>query len=431
MTQMELARQGHVTGAMRAVAEAEGVDAETVRRHVADGRIVIPLNNNRRSSRAMGVGLGLRVKINANIGTSMDYADVAAELEKLRAAEEAGADAVMDLSTGGDIPAIRRRLMDACRVTVGTVPIYEAAARAAREHGDIAAMTADDMLASIRRHSEDGVDFVTVHCGVTRRIVESESVRRRVCGIVSRGGAFLAHWMRRHGEENPLLVRFDEVLAIAREFDVTLSLGDGLRPGAIADAMDAAQVEELLVLADLGRKAVAAGVQVMIEGPGHVPLDQVEAQVRLAKEMTGGLPLYVLGPIVTDVAPGYDHITNAIGGAAAGMAGADFLCYVTPTEHLGLPRPEDVREGVIAARIAAHAADLARGRKDAREWDRRLSAARRRRDWQTQMAEAIDPIRAERLRQERRPEHGDVCSMCGDYCVFKVREEDEEKAGGA
>ena len=391
---------------------------------MAHGLVAIPLNRNRRATSVMGVGRGLRVKVNANLGTSPDYADVDMELAKLAAAQDAGADSVMDLSTGGDVADIRRRVMDACRVTVGTVPIYEVAAAAARAHGDIARMTADEMLAGIRRHGEDGVDFVTVHCGVSRRIAESEALRRRVCGIVSRGGMFLAHWMRRHKQENPLLERFDELIDIAREFDMTLSLGDGLRPGAIADAMDGCQVEELLILADLARRAVDAGAQVILEGPGHVPLDQVETQVRLQKELTGGLPFYVLGPIVTDVAPGYDHITSAIGGAVAAMAGADFLCYVTPTEHLGLPRPEDVREGVIAARIAAHAADVARGRPDARAWDRRLSEARGRRDWEAQLAEALDPVRARELRHERRPEHGDVCSMCGDYCVFKVRDDD-------
>ena len=429
MTQMELARKGQVTDAMRAVAAAEGLDAETVRRNVADGFAVIPLNKNRRSQGVMGVGRGLRVKVNANLGTSTDYADVEAELEKLRAAEEAGADAIMDLSTGGDIPAIRRRIMEACHVAVGTVPIYEAAAKAARAQGRLDAMTADDMLASVRRHAEDGVDFVTVHCGVTRRIVESESLKRRVCGIVSRGGTFLAHWILRHRQENRLYERFDELIDIAREFDVTLSLGDSLRPGAIADAMDGPQIEELMTLADLARRAVAAGVQVMIEGPGHVPLDQVEAQIKLEKELTGGLPFYVLGPIVTDVAPGYDHITSAIGGAVAAMAGADFLCYVTATEHLGLPRPQDVREGVVAARIAAHAADVARGRPGAREWDLRMSRARAARDWEKQAAEAIDPERARELRRERRPGHDDVCSMCGDYCVFKVRNGDKEKGG--
>jgi phosphomethylpyrimidine synthase len=335
----------------------------------------------------------------------------------------------MDLSTGGDIPAIRRRIMDACKVTVVTVPIYEAAAVATRRHGRLDAMTAEDMLGAIRRHGEDGVDFVTVHCGVTRRIAESEALTRRVCGIVSRGGTFLAHWMRRNKQENPLFERFDEVIDIAREFDLTLSLGDGLRPGAGADAMDGPQIEELMVLADLARRAVAAGAQVMIEGPGHVPLDQVAAQVKLQKELTGGLPFYVLGPIVTDVAPGYDHITSAIGGAAAAMAGADFLCYVTPTEHLGLPRAQDVREGVIAARIAAHAGDVARGRADARAWDRRLSEARARRDWEAQVNGSIDPLRARQLRDERRPGHDDVCSMCGDFCVFKVRDGDEADKG--
>jgi phosphomethylpyrimidine synthase len=425
MTQTELARQGKVTDAVRAVAQAEGLEAEAVRREVADGRVAIPLNKNRRATRVMGVGRPLRVKVNANLGTSTDYIDIDAELAKLAAAVEAGADAIMDLSTGGDIRDIRRRLMDACPVAVGTVPIYEAASDAVLAGSDIASMTADAMLKAIRRHGEDGVDFVTVHCGVTRRITESEAVKRRVCGIVSRGGTFLAHWMHRHNQENPFFERYDEVVDIAREFDLTLSLGDGLRPGAIADAMDAPQIEELLVLADLARRAVAAGVQVMLEGPGHVPLDQVAAQIKLMKEMTGGLPFYVLGPIVTDVAPGYDHITSAIGGAAAAMAGADFLCYVTPTEHLGLPRPQDVREGVIAARIAAHAGDVARGNPAARAWDRRLSEARARRDWKTQLAEAIDPVRAEELRRERRPEHSDVCSMCGDFCTYKVHGSDE------
>jgi len=388
---------------------------------VADGRVVIPHNKHRAATDVVGIGKAMRVKVNANLGTSPDYADPEMELAKVRAAAAAGADTVMDLSTGGDVPAIRRRLMDACDLTLGTVPIYEAAARAARDYGDVARMAADDILASVRRHAEDGVDFVTVHCGVTRRIVGSEALARRLCGIVSRGGTFLAHWMERHGQENPLLERFDELIDIAREHDVTLSLGDGLRPGAIADAMDAPQVEELVVLSHLARRAVDAGVQVILEGPGHVPLSQVEAQVRLQKEMTGGLPFYVLGPIVTDVAPGYDHITGAIGGALAAMYGADFLCYVTPTEHLGLPRPEDVREGVIASRIAAHAADVARGRADAVAWDRRLSEARGRQDWEAQLAEALDPDRAHSLREARRPAHGDVCSMCGDYCVFKVR----------
>jgi phosphomethylpyrimidine synthase len=423
---MELARKGKVSEALKAVAAAEIVDVQTVRRLVAEGRIAIPLNKNRQSGRILGIGQGLRVKVNANIGTSTDYADIGAELEKLKVAEEAGADAIMDLSTGGDLRAIRRRIMEAANVCVGSVPIYEAAAGAARSRGGLAKMTADDMIRAVRTHAEDGVDFVTVHCGVTKRIAESEALKRRVCGIVSRGGTFLAHWMRYNHQENPFFERFDELIDIAREFDVTLSLGDGLRPGATADAMDAPQIEELLVLGELARRAVAAGVQVIVEGPGHVPLDQVAAQVRLQKEITGGMPFYVLGPIVTDVAPGYDHITSAIGGAVAGMAGADFLCYVTPTEHLGLPRPQEVHDGVIAARIAAHAADLARGRPDARAWDRRVSVARRNRDWDGQINGSIDPERARRLREERKSGHDDVCSMCGDYCVFKVRNGDDD-----
>jgi len=429
MTQIEAARKGRITAAMLEVGRTEGVDPKRIRERVAAGHIAIPLNKNRCATRVMGVGQGLRVKVNANLGTSMDYVDIESELAKLRAAVDAGADAIMDLSTGGDIPAIRRRIMDACDIAVGTVPIYEAAAVAARAKGDVAAMKADDMLVSVRRHAEDGVDFVTVHCGVTRHVAQSDAVKRRVCGIVSRGGMFLAHWMRRHRQENPFYERFDEIIDIAREFDVTLSLGDGLRPGAGADAMDAAQLEELIVLAELAKRATAAGVQVMLEGPGHVPLDQVAAQIKLEKELTGGLPFYVLGPIVTDVAPGYDHITSAIGGAVAAMAGADFLCYVTPTEHLGLPRPEDVREGVVAARIAAHAADVARGSPAAKAWDRRMSVARAHRDWETQLAEAIDPERARDLRHRRRPEHSDVCSMCGDFCVFKVAEQEKKVQG--
>ena len=429
MTQLELARKRKISPEMRRVARDEKKTAEYVREMIAAGRMVIPRNKLRRADIVLGIGAGLRTKVNANLGTSKDFIDVNRELAKLRAVEEAGADTVMDLSTGGDITAIRRRILGATRLPLGSVPIYEAAVRAVHEKKTIMAMTAAGMLRAVENHCKDGVDFVTVHCGVTRAVVKELETSPRLCGIVSRGGTFLAHWILRHRQENPLYERFDELIDIAREFDVTLSLGDSLRPGAIADAMDGPQIEELMTLADLARRAVAAGVQVMIEGPGHVPLDQVEAQIKLEKELTGGLPFYVLGPIVTDVAPGYDHITSAIGGAVAAMAGADFLCYVTATEHLGLPRPQDVREGVVAARIAAHAADVARGRPGAREWDLRMSRARAARDWEKQAAEAIDPERARELRRERRPGHDDVCSMCGDYCVFKVRNGDKERGG--
>jgi phosphomethylpyrimidine synthase len=421
---LEHARQGSVTAAMKQVAADESIDVDVLRRRIAEGRVIIPANIRRKASRFCGVGLGLRTKVNANIGTSMDCASVENELEKLRVAVEAGADAVMDLSTGGDLRAIRRRLMDASPVTMGSVPIYEAAANAARKHHNIRKMTADDMFAAVRAHCEDGVDFVTVHCGVTRDVVDCLRKRPRVCNIVSRGGTFLQTWMDYNHQENPLCERFDELVDLAREFDCTLSLGDGMRPGAQADACDPAQVAELRLLVELAQRAVARGVQVMLEGPGHVPLSQVETQIRLQKEMSGGLPFYVLGPIVTDIAPGYDHITSAIGGAIAAAAGADFLCYVTPAEHLSLPGPADVHTGVIAARIAAHAGDIAKGVPGAAEWDLRLSRARAAQDWATQIELSIDPQHARQARSAVAAHSDDVCSMCGDYCVFKVRKDE-------
>jgi phosphomethylpyrimidine synthase len=424
MTQLELAREGRITDEMRRAVEAEGVEAEQLRRLIAEGKAVLPANHHRERRRACAVGQGLRTKVNANIGTSGDYPDLAKELEKLATAEEAGADTVMDLSTGGDLAAIRQAILERASVPVGTVPIYDAAVQAIRQHGSIRAMTAEGILATVRAHAEQGVDFVTVHCGVTRVVVETLVANRRLCGMVSRGGSFLAHWIRHHGQENPLYERFDEVLGIAREHDVTLSLGDGMRPGAIADAFDAPQVHELMVLAALAERARAAGVQVMIEGPGHVPLHQVEAQVRLEKELCKGAPFYVLGPLVTDIAPGYDHITSAIGGAIAAAAGADFLCYVTPAEHLGLPNAEQVRQGVIAARIAAHAADIAKGVPGAAERDRALSERRRRRDWKGQLELCLDPKLARALRDEARPHDEEVCSMCGELCVFKIADEE-------
>lgn len=422
MTQLEAALDGRTTDEMCRVAKTENIEPLDLARRIAAGRVVIPANRNRRIERLCGIGEGLRTKVNANIGTSPDYADVDEELKKLQTAELAGADAVMDLSTGGDITAIRRTILEHANVPIGTVPIYEAGVRAAKRDGAVIKMKAREMLDAVRNHARDGVDFVTVHCGVTREVISHLKDNPRLCGIVSRGGTFLAEWMRHSGQENPFFEQFDELLDILREFDVTLSLGDGLRPGAIADSFDSAQIGELNVMADLARRARAAGVQVMIEGPGHVPLDQVAAQVKLQKALTGGAPFYVLGPIVTDIAPGYDHITSAIGGAVAGMAGADFLCYVTPTEHLSLPRVEDVHLGVIAARIAAHAADVAKHLPGAADWDRRISEARHARQWDAQIELAIDPARARHLRGVGKPAQEDVCSMCGEYCVFKVSE---------
>ena len=367
-----------------------------------------------------GIGTGLKTKVNANIGTSADYADISNELEKLKVSEEAGADAVMDLITGGDLRTIRKKIVESSSITVGSVPIYEAAVKTVLRKQSIVEMTEADMLEAIKVHCEDGVDFITVHCGATKGVLNHLKANKRICGVVSRGGTFLVEWMIHNGRENPLYEQYDKILAIAREYDVTLSLGDAMRPGALADAFDRAQVYELNVLAELAQRAIEAGVQVMVEGPGHVPLNQITAQVQLQKELCKGVPFYVLGPIVTDIAPGYDHITSAIGGAIAAAAGADFLCYVTPTEHLSLPSPADVRNGVMAARIAAHAADIAKGIKSALEWDKKMSQFRRKRDWVGQFNTCIDPIVAKSIREKGRPQNEAVCSMYAEYCVFKL-----------
>jgi len=421
MTQLEAAKRGKITPEMERVAADERRTPEEIRALVAAGRVVIPCNKRRKATRICGIGETLHTKVNANIGTSEDFADHVKEVAKLKAAEGAGADTVMDLSTGGDLRAIRAIIVNESSITIGSVPIYEAAVKAAREKRSIMDMTPDDMLNAVRQHCEDGVDFVTVHCGVTLAVLEQLKKYPRVCGVVSRGGTFLLEWMKYHGKENPLYERYDDVLSIAKEFDVTLSLGDGLRPGALADAFDRAQVHELNVLSELAERARDAGVQVMIEGPGHVPLDQIEAQVKLAKDLCRGAPFYVLGPLVCDIAPGYDHIAAAIGGAIAAAAGADFLCYVTPTEHLSLPDVEDVREGVIAARIAAHAADIAKGVPGAADWDRQFSEMRRNRDWKGMLENCIDPERARKYREHIKAHIADTCSMCGKYCVFKLQ----------
>ncbi|GAB64029.1 MAG: phosphomethylpyrimidine synthase ThiC [Candidatus Jettenia sp.] len=420
MTQLQKARQNIITQEMRQVAKEEDLDPEYIKLRIAEGKIVIPVNHKRRATKVCGIGAGLKTKVNANIGTSADYADIVNELEKLRVAEEAGADAVMDLSTGGDLRSIRRRIIESTVLTVGSVPIYEAAVKAVQHKHTIVDMTAEDMLDAVRLHCEDGVDFITVHCGATRGVLKHLKENKRICGVVSRGGTFLVEWMVHNGRENPFYEEYDEILAIAKEYDVTLSLGDAMRPGALADAFDRAQIYELNVLAELAQRALDANVQVMVEGPGHVPLNQVTAHVQLQKELCKGVPFYVLGPIVTDIAPGYDHITSAIGGAIAAAAGADFLCYVTPTEHLSLPNPTDVRNGVMAARIAAHAADIVKGVKSAWEWDKKMSHYRRKRDWQGQFNTCIDPIVAKNIRERGRPQNDEVCSMCAEYCVFKL-----------
>ncbi len=420
MTQMQAAREGIITPAMRRVAEREGLPAETIRAGVAAGTIVIPANPAHGGLDPTGIGKGLRTKINANIGTSSHYPDPQAELAKLRVALEAGADTVMDLSTGGDLDLSRRLIVRASPAPVGTVPIYQAAVEALARHGSIVAMTADEMFEVIERQAADGVDFMTVHCGVTLSTIERLRHSGRITDIVSRGGSFLTGWMLYHGRENPLYAEYDRLLEIAARHDVVLSLGDGLRPGCLADATDRAQVAELLVLGELVERARERGVQVMVEGPGHVPLNQVTTNVRLEKSLCREAPFYVLGPLVTDVAAGYDHIAAAIGGAVAAAAGADFLCYVTPAEHLGLPTLEDVREGVIAARIAAHAADVAKGVPGAAEWDREMARARKALDWERQLELALDPERARRRRAERNPPGTRECSMCGEFCAMAL-----------
>ncbi|MFC2020320.1 phosphomethylpyrimidine synthase ThiC [Chloroflexota bacterium] len=423
MTQLELAKKGTISLQMEAVAQREGVAAEFILQGLVNGTLVIPANTEHKNLSPCGIGKGLSTKVNANIGTSSDYGDVNTELEKLQAAIDSGADAVMDLSTGGDIPAIRRSIIAASSCMIGTVPIYQAGIQAIAKYGAIIKMTADDLFASIEDHARDGVDFVTVHCGVTRSAFARLKQQGRVADVVSRGGAFLIGWMLHNDCENPLYEQYDRLLELVREFDVTLSLGDGMRPGSLADATDRAQIEELLVIGELVERAQQAGVQVMVEGPGHLPINQIEANVKLEKSVCKGAPFYVLGPIVTDIGAGYDHITGAIGGAIAAAAGADFLCYVTPAEHLSLPDPEDVRQGVMASRIAAHAADIAKGVKGAEQWDRKMSVARKKLDWEEQARLALDPERSRRVHGKQHVSAGSACSMCGKFCAMELVEE--------
>jgi len=419
MTQKMEALKGTVTREMEAVARDEEVSSEWLREKIASGRIVIPANRNHRGVKPVGIGEGLRIKVNTNFGTSSDHIDLEEELRKLKVSIQSGTDTVMDLSTGGDIDAIRKEIIRHSPVPVGTVPIYEAAIEATKKRKALAKMRMDDLFEVIERQAEEGVDFITVHCGVTQSAVERLRKAHRLLGVVSRGGSFLVEWMIYNGQENPLYEHYDRLLEIAMKYDVTLSLGDGLRPGCLTDATDRPQVEETIVLGELTERAWAAGVQVMIEGPGHVPLDQIEANVLLEKRLCRGAPFYVLGPLVTDISPGYDHITCAIGGAIAGKAGADFLCYVTPSEHLKLPTIEDVREGVIATRIAGHAADIARGNKKAIQRDMDMSKARKAFDWERQIELSIDPEKAKRYHEEGKSGEKDACTMCGEFCAIK------------
>ena len=419
MTQIEAARAGIVTDEMRYVAEQENRPVEFIMEGLKKGTIVIPKNKNH-DIKPMGIGEGLRTKVNANIGTSSDIAQLDMELEKLKAAVSAKADSVMDLSTGGDLDYIRKKILDESPIVVGNVPIYQTAVEVALERGSVAYMTEDDIFSTIEKQAKDGIDYMTLHCGVTRETLERLINQGRVEDIVSRGGTFLSVWMLYNKKENPLFEHFDRVIEIAKEYDVTLSLGDGFRPGAIADATDRAQIHELILLGELHRRALEAGVQSMIEGPGHVPINQVVMNAQIEKSVCEGAPFYVLGPVVTDIAPGYDHITSAIGGALMAASGADFLCYVTRAEHVRLPTPEDVREGVIVTRIAAHAADIAKGIPGAFEWDLEMSKARKSLDWERMIELSIDPEYVKRERESSPPEEEDVCTMCGKFCAIKL-----------
>lgn len=420
-TQMQAARRGRATDQMKIVAAEEHLPVETIIERVAAGTIAICANVNHASLKnPRGVGEGLSTKVNANIGTSSTFPNVEPELEKLDEAIKCGADSVMDLSTGNNIDQSRQKIIEHSTVMVGTVPIYQATVEAIKTRGAVVKMTEDDLLKAIEKQAIDGADFMTLHCGVTRAAIERMRNQKREMDIVSRGGSFMAAWILHNEKENPLLERFDDLLDICEKYDVTISLGDGMRPGCIADATDRAQLTELITLGELVARAWARGVQVMVEGPGHVPFDQIAANMKLEKRLCHNAPFYVLGPLVTDVAPGYDHITAAIGGTMAAVNGADFLCYVTPAEHLALPTIQDVHDGVIVSRIAAHAADIVKGVDGAREWDLKMARARKKLDWEEQMKLAIDPQLARSKRAARNPSGEEACSMCGQYCAVKM-----------
>ena len=421
-TRIELAREGIITDEVKEVALDERMSAEQLSQDIADGLTVISRNASH-DIKPLGIGKGLRTKVNANIGTSRDRISLDEEMEKLDVLIKYGADAVMDLSTGGPIRDIRKLLMRKSTVSVGTVPIYEAVAKAAEEKGQIAKMSVDDLFNAIEGHAEEGVDFVTVHCGLTRKTIETLREDGRILDIVSRGGAFLVEWMIYNDRENPLYENYDRLLEMSRKHDLTLSLGDGARPGCISDATDRTQIDELLTLSELRDRAVKEGVQVIIEGPGHVPLNQVELNIKMQKEICKGAPFYVLGPLVTDIGMGYDHISAAIGGAIGGAAGADFLCYVTPAEHIRLPSIEDVKEGVIASKLAAHAADIAKGVKGAIDIDNEMARRRKALDWDGQIELSLNPDKVRSYRSEVPPTESQVCSMCGEFCAIKTVEE--------
>lgn len=417
-TQMDAARKGIVTPQIERVAQKEQMPVEQLIKLVAEGKAAIPANKHHKCLEPEGIGSMLRTKINVNLGVSRDCKDYKIEMEKVMSAVKLGAEAIMDLSSHGNTQPFRQKLTLECPAMIGTVPVYDSVIHYQR---DLADLTAKDFVDVVRLHAEDGVDFVTLHCGITRKTIEQIRMHRRKMNIVSRGGSLVFAWMSMTGEENPFYEYYDEILEICEAHDVTISLGDACRPGCLADATDVCQIEELVRLGELTRRAWDHNVQVMVEGPGHVPLDQVAANMEVQKSICMGAPFYVLGPLVTDIAPGYDHITAAIGGAVAAMNGAAFLCYVTPAEHLALPNVEDVKQGIIASKIAAHAADIAKGIPGARDRDDKMAEARRTLDWDAQFACALDPDTAKAIRAARLPEddHNDTCSMCGKFCAVR------------
>lgn len=415
-TQMEAARKNIVTRELEIVAKKENMTIEELMPLVAAGKVVIPANKNHKSLDPEGIGSMLRTKINVNLGISKDVKDYDVEMEKVNWAIDLGAHAIMDLSSHGNTQPFRKKLVEECPAMLGTVPVYDSVIHYQR---DLKTLTAKDFIEVIRLHAEDGVDFVTLHCGITRNTIDQIKKHKRKTNIVSRGGSLVFAWMSMTGEENPFYEYYDEILDICREYDVTISLGDACRPGCLADATDVCQIEELVRLGELTKRAWEKDVQVLVEGPGHVPLDQVAANMKIQESLCMGAPFYVLGPIVTDIAPGYDHITAAIGGALAAASGAAFLCYVTPAEHLALPNVQDVKDGIIASKIAAHAADIAKGIKGARDIDDQMAEARANLDWERQFELAIDPERARQIREDREPEDDDTCSMCGKFCAIR------------
>lgn len=415
-TQMDAARKGILTPEMKIVSEKEHMDSKELMEYMAKGQIIIPCNKKHTCIEPNGIGSMLRTKINVNLGVSRDCKDLDMEMEKVNSALEMGAEAIMDLSSFGDTRVFRRKLTSECKAVIGTVPIYDAVVY---YHKPLKEITAREWIDVVKMHAEDGVDFMTIHCGINKNTAKRFKENKRLTNIVSRGGSIIFAWMEMTGEENPFFEYYDEILDICREYDVTMSLGDACRPGSIADASDISQIEELVTLGELTKRAWEKDVQVMVEGPGHMPLDQIEANMRIQKTICHGAPFYVLGPLVTDVAPGYDHITAAIGGAIAATYGASFLCYVTPAEHLRLPNLEDVKEGIIASKIAAHAADIAKGVKGAADWDYEMSKARKAVDWEKMFELSIDSEKARRYRAESKPEKEDTCTMCGNFCAVK------------